>query len=55
MMDRLAAHRVTARVRMREGVTPGILVDGPDGIGIQLQDVSYGGGGGPLGNVCKMP
>jgi hypothetical protein len=38
---------------MREGVTPEILVDGPDGVRIQLQDVGYCGGGGVLGNVCQ--
>jgi len=52
IMDRLAEHGVSAQVRMREGVTPEILVDGPDGVRIQLQDVSYCGGGGVLGNVC---
>ena len=54
VMDRLAEHGVTARVRMREGTTPEILVDGPDRVGIQLQDVSYCGGGGVLGNVCNL-
>ena len=54
VMDRLAEHGVTARVRMREGTTPEILVDGPEGVGIQLQDVSYCGGGGVLGNVCNL-
>ena len=53
VMDRLAEHGVTARVRMREGATPEILVDGPDGVGLQLQDVSYCGGTGVLGNVCN--
>ena len=52
IMKTLAGHGVTARVRMREGITPEILLDGPDGVGIQLQDVTYCGGGGVLGNVC---
>ena len=52
VMDTLDQHRVSAQVRMREGVTPEILVDAPDGVRIQLQDVSYCGGGGRLGNVC---
>ena len=39
---------------MREGTTPEILVDGPEGLGIQLQDVSYCGGSGVLGNVCNL-
>ncbi len=52
VMDGLAEHGVTAHVRMREGVTPEILVEAPDGVGLQLQDVTYCGGGGVLGNVC---
>ena len=52
VMARLAEHGVTARVRMREGATPEILVDAPDGVGLQLQDASYCGGTGVLGNVC---
>jgi len=52
IMETLAEHGVTARVRMREGVTPEILLEGPDGVEIQLQDVTYCGGGGVLGNVC---
>ena len=52
VMDRLAEHGVSAHMRMREGTTPEILVDGPDGVRIQLQDVSYCGGSGVLGNVC---
>lgn len=52
VMDRLAEHEVSGHVRMREGITPEILVDGPDGVRIQLQDVSYCEGDGVLGNVC---
>lgn len=55
VMAGLAAHGVSAQVRLREGVTPEVLVDGPDGVRIQLQDVSYCGGGGPLGNICPRP
>ncbi len=55
VMRRLEEHGVTAEIRMREGVTPEILVDAPDGVRIQLQDVSYCGGTGPLGNVCRLP
>ena len=40
------------RVRTREGVTQELLVEDPDGAEIQLQDVTYCGGGGALGNVC---
>ena len=52
VMDRLAEHGVTAHMRMREGVTPEILVEAPDGVELQLQDLTYCGGGGVLGNVC---
>ncbi|MBM4184826.1 MAG: VOC family protein [Gemmatimonadetes bacterium] len=54
VMARLAEHGVSARVRMREGVTPEVLVDGPDNVRIQIQDVSYCGGTGRLGNVCTQ-
>jgi hypothetical protein len=53
VMSRLAEHGVTGRIRMREGITPEVLIDGPDDVGIQLQDVSYCGGAGPLGDVCR--
>ena len=51
IMARLAEHGVTARKDLRDG-TAGILLDSPDGIEIQLQDVSYCGGRGSLGNAC---
>ena len=52
VMARLVEHGVTARVRLREGVTQEVLADAPDGVRIQLQDVGYCGGGGVLGNEC---
>ncbi len=52
VMDALEQHGVSAHVRMRGGATPEILVDAPDAVRIQLQDVTYCGGGGRLGNVC---
>ena len=52
IMERLAEHGVTARTKMREGATAEILVDAPDAVEIQLQDVSYCGGRGLLGNMC---
>ncbi len=55
VMNRLGEHRVSARVRMREGITPEILVDAPDGVRVQLQDVDYCGGTGLLGEVCRLP
>ena len=51
VMAQLRAHGVTARIRLREGITPEVIVDGPENVRIQLQDVSYAGGTGPLGNV----
>lgn len=57
----LAAHGVAkadavgpmkVNVAMRDG-TPDLLFGDPDGIVCQLQDASYCGGSGPLGNVCK--
>ena len=53
---------MTYSVRMR-GPNAGGAQDGtaelyiadPDGLRIQLQDVSYCGGAGPLGNVCTAP
>ena len=55
VMERLREHGVSARLRMREAVTPEILVDAPDGVLLQLQDVRYCGGTGPLGDACTLP
>jgi len=33
--------------------TPELYFTDPDGITIQLQDVSYCGGSGHLGNICR--
>ena len=52
VVERLAEHGVTAQLRLREGVTKEVLVDAPDGVRLQLQDVSYCGGGGVMGNEC---
>jgi hypothetical protein len=43
--------RIPRRRRRGDG-TPEILLDSPDCVEIQLQDVSYCGGRGPLGNMC---
>ena len=48
-------HYVTMRMENRGGApggTPELYFTDPDGIAIQLQDVSYCGGGGYLGNTC---
>ena len=52
VIERLAEHGVSAHLRLREGVTKEVLVEAPDGVRLQLQDVSYCGGGGVLGNEC---
>jgi catechol 2,3-dioxygenase-like lactoylglutathione lyase family enzyme len=48
-------HYVSLRMPARggaEGGTPELYFTDPDGILLQLQDVSYCGGGGYLGNEC---
>ena len=48
-------HYVSLRMPPRggaEGGTPELYFTDPDGILLQLQDVSYCGGGGYLGNEC---
>ena len=49
-------HYVTLRMENRGGApggTPELYFTDPDGLLIQLQDVSYCGGAGFLGNVCE--
>ena len=41
-----------AEARERDGVTQVYTAD-PDNLRVQLQDVSFCGGSGPLGNVCR--
>ena len=43
---------VTRRAFLGSGGTPELYFTDPDGILIQLQDVSYWGGSGYLGEVC---
>ena len=53
--DRLAQHGVEARIRMRADSDPPaeeLMFDDPDGIPVQIQDVSYCGGSGKLGDLC---
>ena len=52
IIKRLAEHGANAKTRIRQGETVEILVDAPDRIELQLQDVSYCGGRGRLGNMC---
>jgi catechol 2,3-dioxygenase-like lactoylglutathione lyase family enzyme len=48
----LGEEGVKGEVRMREGKTPEVYFWDPDNIRVQIQDVSYCGGSGPLGNLC---
>ena len=52
IIKRLAEHGVNARTTTRQSAAVEVLVDAPDGIEIQLQDVSYCAGRGRLGNMC---
>ena len=51
-------HYITVRREDRGGAkegTPELYFTDPDGLLIQLQDVSYCGGSGVLGNMCGRP
>ena len=64
VMRTLAEHGVDGRLRLRPaadqrpagppgaGDTPEITIQDPDGITVQIQDVSFCGGVGPLGELC---
>ena len=55
IVRRLADHGLEARVRMRADSDPPsqeLTFRDPDGIVVQIQDVSYCGGSGALGNLC---
>jgi catechol 2,3-dioxygenase-like lactoylglutathione lyase family enzyme len=43
-----------AHVKMRDR-TPELFLGDPDGVIVQLQDPTYCGGAGPLGNMCAAP
>lgn len=49
----LAERGIEAQVRMRDDSIPELYFTDPNGILMQLQDESYCGGSGALGNVCK--
>lgn len=49
-------HYVTSRMENRGGApggTPELYFTDPDGLLMQLQDSTYCGGSGPMGEVCK--
>jgi catechol 2,3-dioxygenase-like lactoylglutathione lyase family enzyme len=48
----LAAEGLQAESRVRDGV-PQLYCADPDNLRVQLQDASFCGGTGPLGNVCQ--
>ncbi len=55
IVARLAEHGIEARVRMRADSDPPaeeLIFTDPDGIPVQIQDVSYCGGSGKLGDLC---
>ena len=56
IMKTLADHGVKGKLDMLAatdgGKVPAVYIHDPDGFEIQLQDESYCGGAGPLGNVC---
>jgi catechol 2,3-dioxygenase-like lactoylglutathione lyase family enzyme len=51
-VDALQRHGAAAESRERDGVTQ-VYTRDPDGLRIQLQDTSFCGGVGPLGNECR--
>ena len=55
IVDTLAEHGIEARVRRRGDSDPPaeeLMFNDPDGIPVQIQDVSYCGGSGVQGNLC---
>ncbi|MBM64399.1 MAG: hypothetical protein CL484_15740 [Acidobacteria bacterium] len=56
IVARLAEHNIDTRVRRRADSTPPaeeLTFRDPDGIVVQIQDESYCGGSGVLGNLCN--
>lgn len=49
----LAERGIKANIRMRDETIPELYFMDPNGLMIQLQDESYCGGSGVLGNICK--
>ena len=52
MTAALGEQGVQAESRVRDGV-PQVYCNDPDGLRVQLQDVSFCGGLGALGNECR--
>jgi catechol 2,3-dioxygenase-like lactoylglutathione lyase family enzyme len=56
VVEMLAAHGLKATVRKRADTTPPteeLMTTDPDGIKVQIQDSTYCGGGGVLGDRCN--
>ena len=49
----LSTRGVEGRVRMRDDTVPELYFNDPNGLSVQLQDETYCGGVGVLGNECK--
>ena len=49
----LADHGVEGRVRTRDGGVSEVMFSDPDNLSVQIQDVTYCGGAGTLGNLCR--
>lgn len=55
IVNTLSGHNIEARVRMRADSDPPaeeLMFNDPDGIAVQIQDVSYCGGSGVQGDLC---
>lgn len=55
IVNTLSEHNIEARVRMRADSNPPaeeLMFNDPDGIAVQIQDVSYCGGSGVQGDLC---
>jgi catechol 2,3-dioxygenase-like lactoylglutathione lyase family enzyme len=55
-VETLAGHGIEARVRQRADSDPPaqeLMFNDPDGIAVQIQDVSYCGGSGVQGDLCE--
>jgi catechol 2,3-dioxygenase-like lactoylglutathione lyase family enzyme len=52
LQEKLASRGIESRIRMRDDAVPELYFNDPDGISVQIQDESYCGGSGYLGNIC---
>ena len=49
----LADHGIEGRVRTRDGGVSEVMFSDPNNLSVQIQDVTYCGGAGTLGNLCR--